>query len=657
MPLNINTKKLTIFILIVFFILISFEVNERFFYAIEKSKDAAIEGTTKSLLQEVIWNDNEFRDNLRKFLDGIRKDFKPGDGPDAVKDKYGAREVFFIDSDATITATGSGEGAGARLNSHFQCNQVVSGKVEYHYFGINPDVHCEKDVFGISFAAGDKTVRVTFELKKLEKFFNRDKLKTLIQSIAESQSMEAVVLRGAEGGQLACWPENKDADKKGCVEKEYIIQLNGLSLLKMTACSKADPLSALKRQSKLVYSIIIFLFITAYLLIERYSRLKSSMESLKSDYSNLSEFSFRALSAFPFPAVIIENNDKIRPLNSAGEALLDLKEKSRAGAESDSRAASDTRGPAYAALPLSQTRLFKDNGDLAGFIETSKGFNQAELLIKTASSSFRPYRCQLVKAGGMALLLFIDTAGEKKREMQIGINSEHNMAALFLAKLAHELRNPLNAVSMSLQMAKNIPCEIEYKSQAAGRIDFCLEELERLNRIIKNYLGRRPMEIELKKVDVNEIVLYASSIIKNYITDGGYSEKVGLAVDINRSSVPVNGNHDLLIQAFYNVMINSVQAAAENAAKAPAGKGFIKIEQTAGDKSVTVTITDNGGGIADEARDKIFEIGYSTKKEGSGLGLAIVSEIVSRHGGVIDISSAGGTTAARITFPIYGGTI
>lgn len=655
MQLNIKPKKFIIFILIVFFVLISFEVNERFFYAIEKSKDAAIEGTTKSLLQEVIWNDNEFRDNLRKFLDGIRKDFNPGDAPAAVKAKYGAREVYFIAPDATITATGSGEGAGARLNSHFQCNQVVSGKLEYHYFGINPDVHCEKDVFGISFAAGDKTVRVIFELKKLEKFFNRDKLKTLIRNIAGSQSMETVVLRGAEGGELACWPENKDADNKGCVEKEYIIQLNGLSLLKMTACSKADPLSALKRQSKIVYSIIIFLFITAYLLIERYSRLKSSMESLKSDYSNLSEFSFRALSAFPFPALIIEDDDKIRPLNPAGEALLDLKDKSCAAA--DIQKPADASGPAYPSLPLSQTFLFKDNGDLAGFIETSKGFNQIELLIKTAPSSFRPYRCQLVKTGGMALLLFIDTAGEKKREMQIGINSEHNMAALFLAKLAHELRNPLNAVSMSLQMAKNIPCEGEYKSQAAGRIDFCLEELERLNRIIKNYLGRRPMEIELKKVDINEIVLYASSIIKNYITDGGYSEKVGLAVDINRSSIYVNGNNDLLIQAFYNVMINSVQAAAENAVNASGGKGFIKIEQTACDKSVTVTITDNGGGIAAGARDKIFEIGYSTKKEGSGLGLAIVSEIVSRHGGAIDISSAGGTTAASITFPIYGGTI
>lgn len=655
MPLNIKPKKITIFILIVFFVLISFEVNERFFYAIEKSKDAAIEGTTKSLLQEVIWNDNEFRDNLRKFLDGIRKDFKAGDGPAAVMQKYGAREVYFIAPDAIITATGSGEGAGARLNGHFQCNDVVSGKIEYHYFGINPDVHCERDVFGISFAAGDKTVRVTFELKKLEKFFNRDKLKTLIGNIARSQSMEAAVLRGAEGGELASWPENKDSDRKSCVEKEYIIQLNGLSLLKMTACLKADPLSALKRQSKIVYSIIIFLFLTAYLLIDRYSRLKSSMESLKSDYSNLSEFSFRALSAFPFPALIIEDNEGIRPLNSAGQALLAPKEKAHAaeGAAGPAAAA----GPAYGSRPFRETGFFKNNAELAEFMETSKGFSQAELLIKTAPSSFRPYRCQLVKAGAMSLLLFIDTADEKKREIQIGINSEHNMAALFLAKLAHELRNPLNAVSMSLQMAKNIPGDVEYKNKAAERIDFCLEELERLNRIIKNYLGRRPMEIELKKVDINEIVLYASSIIKNYITDGGYSEKVGLSVDINRSSLYVNGNHDLLIQAFYNVLINSVQAAAENAAGTPGGKGFIKIEQTARDNGVTVTITDNGGGIAEEARGKIFEIGYSTKKEGSGLGLAIVSEIVSRHGGVIDISSAGGTTTAGITFPIYGGTI
>lgn len=660
MRFKVEAKKIIFIVLVTIFVLLSSEVNERFFSAIEKSKDAAIEGTTSGLLHEVVWHDNEFRDNLRAFLDGVRAGFRPGeDTAAALKERYGAKEVYFIAPDATITATATGAGAGVKLNGHFQCNDVVKGKKEYHYFGIDPQVHCERDVFGISFRAAGNTVRVTFELKKLENFFNREKLKTLIGSIVRYQSMGGAVLTGADGAVLAKHYEGDAVKTEGCIKNEYIIKLNGLPLLKMTAYSCADPLSALKKQSRAVHLIIILLFFAAYLLIEKYSRLMSSMESLKSDYSNLTEFSFRALSSFPFPAMIIEGAGRVRPVNHAGDELLRsaaVSDRPDGGGDADSAGG---RMPPYAPLDQRETLFFKANPRLAEFVEISKGFSQTELLINTGGGAFRPYRCQLVRAGDMSFLLLIDAAGEKKRELQIGINSEHNMAALFLAKLAHELRNPLNAISMSLQMAKDSATATSAGGDdtVSGRIEFCLEELERLNRIIKNYIGRRPAEIEMKTVDANEALLYAISVIKNYISDGGYGERVELAAAVGRESAPVSGNADLLVQAFYNVLLNAVQAAAERSATDAGEKGVVSIEQLAEAGRIVITVTDNGGGIPAGALDKIFAIGFSTKKEGSGLGLAIVSEIMTRHGGSIEISSDGGHTSARIAIPLTGGKL
>ncbi len=653
MPSGKNISKPVIIILITIFILISFQVNERFFYAIEKAKDVTITGTTMGLLREIIWNDNEFRSNLKKHLDEIMAAFKPGLTPEELAAKYGAKDVYFMQDDSTITASASGAMTGLKLNPHFQCNLVAEGKKEYHYFGIDPEVHCEQDVFGVSFRADGKTVRIMFELKKLEKFFNREKLTALMKNIAQYQSLKAVVLHGSDtDGPIAAYYENNDHDVKNCVLTEYYIQLNGLSLLKMAAYSRADPLSALKTQSKIIFSIMIFLFFSVYLIIEKYGRLKSSMASLKSDYSSLSEFSFKALSIFPFPAVLIEPDKKIRPVNSASEALINA---GRTGVEKSY--SNDGAGKYYDSGAAGELDFFKENQALADFIENSTGFSQTELLIKTPDSSFRPYRCQLVKSGGMALLLFIDTAGEKDREIQIGIASEHNMAALFLAKLAHELRNPLNSISMSLQMAKGLPCDKEYQGRAAEQIDFCLEEIERLNRIVKNYLGRRSLEIETRKVDLNEILLYSVSIIKKYISDGSYSKRIELKSSINQQRVSIDGNYDLLIQAFYNILLNSVQAVSEKIEKSGEYKGLLTVSESLGEKTADITFADNGGGIAPQALERIFDAGYSTKTGGSGLGLAIVSEIVKQHGAVINIESGGTETKVKISFPLSEGEL
>ncbi|HPG60065.1 MAG TPA: ATP-binding protein, partial [Candidatus Wallbacteria bacterium] len=118
-----------------------------------------------------------------------------------------------------------------------------------------------------------------------------------------------------------------------------------------------------------------------------------------------------------------------------------------------------------------------------------------------------------------------------------------------------------------------------------------------------------------------------------------------------------DGNYDLLIQAFYNILLNCVQAVSEMIEKSGEYMGLLTISESLGEKTADITFADNGGGIAPQALERIFDAGYSTKTGGSGLGLAIVSEIVKQHGAVINIESGGTETKVKISFPLSEGEL
>jgi signal transduction histidine kinase len=104
-------------------------------------------------------------------------------------------------------------------------------------------------------------------------------------------------------------------------------------------------------------------------------------------------------------------------------------------------------------------------------------------------------------------------------------------------------------------------------------------------------------------------------------------------------------DRDLLKQAVLNVVVNAMQAMPEG--------GELRFEASAGKDMVELRISDTGGGIAPELREKIFRLYFSTKKEGSGIGLAMTFRIVQLHDGTIDFTSEPGKgTTFLIRLPI-----
>ena len=110
------------------------------------------------------------------------------------------------------------------------------------------------------------------------------------------------------------------------------------------------------------------------------------------------------------------------------------------------------------------------------------------------------------------------------------------------------------------------------------------------------------------------------------------------------NSAPIQGDRDLLIQAILNVIVNAVQAMEKG------GRLEIRTELASGEHAVT--IRDQGGGIPEELRNKIYNLYFTTKSGGSGIGLAMTYRVVQLHGGTIDFTSRSGEgTEFQLRFP------
>lgn len=214
------------------------------------------------------------------------------------------------------------------------------------------------------------------------------------------------------------------------------------------------------------------------------------------------------------------------------------------------------------------------------------------------------------------------------------------------AGVAHEIRNPLAAVNLNLQILKrNIPED----SPEYDYVNTALQGVERISRIVEVTLNfSRPTIPDIKQVNINSLIpttleLVASVLKRKDIT-------VELLFDDNLPNVAADEKQ--LQQVFINLITNSADAIKTK------GKIIIRtyteppLKHTEGDM-VVVSITDDGVGITPEDLSKIFNPFFTRKPDGTGLGLPITQRILHQHGGIIDVESKVGVgTTFYVKLPV-----
>ncbi len=190
--------------------------------------------------------------------------------------------------------------------------------------------------------------------------------------------------------------------------------------------------------------------------------------------------------------------------------------------------------------------------------------------------------------------------------------------------VAHEIKNPLNAIKASTSYLKaNFQGEV--LREFLSIID---KETERLNELITSFLSyARPVPLKYEKGNINNILKDVIKLVENEIKEG----RKMLRTDFDLSIAEFYFDHHQLKQAVLNLLVNAIDATKEG--------DIISIKTEKINGKIRIIIKDSGTGMPEEIIGKIFEPFFTTKTTGSGLGLACVERIIKDHEGIINVKS------------------
>ena len=207
--------------------------------------------------------------------------------------------------------------------------------------------------------------------------------------------------------------------------------------------------------------------------------------------------------------------------------------------------------------------------------------------------------------------------------------------------LAHEIRNPLSAISGSVEMVR----EGNALSPEDGRLlGIVISEVGRLNSLVTTMLQvGRPSQIQTEAVDLRSIASDVAAVARGESTASN-----GLRIEevSPEHPVTVKVDPDRMRQVIWNLVKNAVQASPH--------RGTVEVRTGIdAEGNAFLEIVDEGPGIGSAQRDRLFDMFYSGRRHGVGLGLALVKQIVDQHDGHIEIlERKGAGTCFRITLPV-----
>jgi signal transduction histidine kinase len=215
--------------------------------------------------------------------------------------------------------------------------------------------------------------------------------------------------------------------------------------------------------------------------------------------------------------------------------------------------------------------------------------------------------------------------------------------ALAARTLAHEVRTPLNALAIHLEVLRNSFAAGDgadnQPKRSIAALDSSIRQVERLVRDFTDYSA--PVAMERKQFDAAEVLTASLEAIRAQCV----SQKIELSSAIPSGSWKIQGDPTRLRQSFDNLLRNAIEAQ-------PNG-GAIRVAALRDGEHLSINISDAGPGIPPERRDELFEFGKTTKPGGSGIGLPLSQLIAEAHGGSLTYHANNGSGATfRLTLPL-----
>jgi signal transduction histidine kinase len=224
---------------------------------------------------------------------------------------------------------------------------------------------------------------------------------------------------------------------------------------------------------------------------------------------------------------------------------------------------------------------------------------------------------------------------EKHALAEAALKRRDRLAAMgeLASTVAHEVRNPLNAIGMSVQRLRREfldavpPADRAAQSEQRELLDVLSGETQRINRIVQQFLDyARPPRLAVRQTDLGALVAGVAA------SHRASAEARGVSLDTDVASAGDGTvDPDQLRQALDNLVRNAIEASP------PGARVSVRARRTG--TGHTLDVEDQGPGIPPEILPKIFDLYFTTKHDGTGVGLAVTYQIVEAHSGAIEVDS------------------
>jgi signal transduction histidine kinase len=242
-----------------------------------------------------------------------------------------------------------------------------------------------------------------------------------------------------------------------------------------------------------------------------------------------------------------------------------------------------------------------------------------------------------------ALLTMRDAESVRRIEDEIEISRRLSASGRLTRGVAHEVKNPINAIVLHLQLLQD---KLQQDDPDTRRhMDIIGNEIHRLDRVVQILVDfTRPRDLRLEEVDLRKILESVSVLAAPDAARHGV--RVVQELPDEDDALMVRVDSDLMKQAVLNLVLNGVQAMTEG--------GTLTLKARRDHEMILAEVMDQGCGIPPEAQEKIFELYFTTKgdKGGSGIGLAQTYQIMQWHYGSVEFDSiVGAGTTFRLRLP------
>jgi signal transduction histidine kinase len=244
-----------------------------------------------------------------------------------------------------------------------------------------------------------------------------------------------------------------------------------------------------------------------------------------------------------------------------------------------------------------------------------------------------------------ALLIIRDAESVRRIGDEIETSRRLSASGRVTGGVAHEVKNPINAIVLHLQLLQNKLVELDPDTRR--HMDIIGNEIHRLDRVVQTLVDfMRARELHMVEVDFRRLLDEVAQLA------APEAEQHGVTIERARwnEPLPVKADLDFMKQALLNVVLNGIQAMPQG--------GQLTLSARRNDDIVVAEVRDQGTGIPREVQNKIFELYFTTKKDGNGIGLAQTYQILDWHYGSVDFESTEGEgTTFRFRLPLALATL